>query len=98
MAPGAACSFPGHACSIAAAAMEPRNRSIAPMDKMARADQAMELTGDARLTAGLGRRTVPHGPLRRVLRGFIHFFSYHLILNRRSTRVTRAAGFRLTVR
>ena len=47
---------------------------------------------------GLGRRSTPHGPLRRTLRRFIHFFSYHLILSRRSTRVTRAAGFRLTVR
>ena len=27
-----------------------------------------------------------------------HFFSYHLILARQNTRVTRAAGFRLTVR
>ena len=32
------------------------------------------------------------------MRGFIHFFSYHLILSRRSIRVTHAAGFRLTVR
>ncbi len=40
----------------------------------------------------------PHGPFRRLLRGFIHFFSYHFILSRGKTRVTRAAGFRLTVR
>jgi release factor glutamine methyltransferase len=46
----------------------------------------------------LDRRSAPHGPLRRLLRAFIHFFSYHLILSRRSTQVTRAAGFRLTVR
>ena len=32
------------------------------------------------------------------MRGFIHFFSYHFILNRKSTRMTRAAGFRLAVR
>jgi release factor glutamine methyltransferase len=46
----------------------------------------------------LDRRGAPHGPFRRFLRRFIHFFSYHLILARQSTRVTRAAGFRLTVR
>jgi methylase of polypeptide subunit release factors len=49
-------------------------------------------------TTALDRRGTPHGPLRRLMRGFIHFFSYHLILARRSTRSVRAAGFRLTVR
>src|SRR5438034_8482364 len=47
---------------------------------------------------GLDRRGKPHGPFRRLLRDVIHFFSYHLILNRRGTRTTRAAGFRLRVR
>src|SRR5467141_3667753 len=47
---------------------------------------------------GLDRRTVQHGPWRRLLRKAIHFFSYHLILKRRTTRMTRAAGFRLIVR
>src|ERR1700748_3400647 len=46
----------------------------------------------------LSRRAPPHGPFRRLLRRFIHFFSYHLILSRRSIRTTRAAGFRLRVR
>jgi release factor glutamine methyltransferase len=46
----------------------------------------------------LDRRATPHGALRRFLRAFIHFFSYHLILSRQSTRVARAAGFRLNVR
>jgi len=46
----------------------------------------------------LSRRRAPHGPFRQCLRGFIHFFSYHLILARKSTRFTRAAGFRLAVR
>jgi methylase of polypeptide subunit release factors len=32
------------------------------------------------------------------MRRFIFFFSYHLILNRRDIRTTRAAGFRLRVR
>jgi release factor glutamine methyltransferase len=47
---------------------------------------------------GLDRRSVPHGQWRRRLRSTIHFFSYHFILKRRTTRRTRAAGFRLTVR
>jgi methylase of polypeptide subunit release factors len=47
---------------------------------------------------GLDRRATPHGLLRRLLRGLIHFCSYHLILARRGTRTTRAAGFRLEVR
>jgi release factor glutamine methyltransferase len=47
---------------------------------------------------GLDRRTIPHGLLRRRLRGAIHFVAYHFILKRRTTRHTRASGFRLTVR
>jgi len=50
------------------------------------------------ITYGLDRQTVPQGMWRRRLRRAIHFFSYHLILKRRTTRVTRAAGFRLVVR
>jgi len=46
----------------------------------------------------LDRRSAPHSPGRRLLRAVIHFFSYHLVLSRRDTRMTRAAGFRLTVR
>ena len=42
--------------------------------------------------------SAPHGRLRRLVRGFIHFFSYYLFLARRRTRVARAAGFRLLVR
>jgi release factor glutamine methyltransferase len=40
----------------------------------------------------------PHGMLRRWLRCSIHFLAYHLFLTRRSTRMTRVAGFRLRVR
>jgi release factor glutamine methyltransferase len=43
----------------------------------------------------------PAQPLSRgkqLLRGLIHFFSYHFILKRRTSTVTRAAGFRLTLR
>ena len=46
----------------------------------------------------LARPSAPYGLARRWLRGFIHFFSYHLILARRSTRRARAAGFDLIVR
>src|SRR5260370_16694582 len=53
---------------------------------------------DRSAASGLDRRSSPHGPFRRLLRGFIYFFSYHLILSRRSIRTARAAGFRLTVR
>ena len=47
---------------------------------------------------GLMRPSAPYGLARRWLRGFIHFFSYHLILARQSTRRARAAGFELVVR
>jgi methylase of polypeptide subunit release factors len=57
-----------------------------------------DITELVEVTYGLDRQTVPQGRLRRRLRKAIHFFSYHLILKRRTTRVTRAAGFRLVVR
>src|SRR5690348_5941526 len=47
---------------------------------------------------GLDRHSVPQGQWRRGLRTTIHFLSYHFILKRRSTRRTRAAGFRMVVR
>ena len=47
--------------------------------------------------SALDRRGKPHGPFRRLLRAFIHFFSYHVILSRRSVRTIPAAGFRLSV-
>jgi release factor glutamine methyltransferase len=49
-------------------------------------------------SSAFGRHGTPHGPFRRALRWVIHFFSYHLVLARQSTRTTRAAGFVLTVR
>src|ERR1700719_103009 len=58
-------------------------------------DDVVELVED---TYGLDRQSAPHGPWRRLLRSTIHFFSYNFILKRRTTRVTRAAGFRLIVR
>jgi methylase of polypeptide subunit release factors len=48
-------------------------------------------------TNGFGRAGTRQNLARRALRKFIHFFSYHLILNAGRTRVTRAAGFTLTV-
>src|SRR6516225_10094027 len=57
-----------------------------------------DVTELVEVTYGLDRQTIPQGRWRRRLRKAIHFFSYHLILNRRTTRVTRAAGFRLIVR
>src|SRR5947199_4389486 len=42
--------------------------------------------------------SVAQGPLRRLLRRFIHFFSYHLFLARKTSRMVTAGGFRLNVR
>jgi release factor glutamine methyltransferase len=47
---------------------------------------------------GLDRQSVPYGQWRRGLRSTIHFLSYHFVLKRRTTRRTRAAGFRMIVR
>src|ERR1700726_4230891 len=68
------------------------------MDQIPRVDDAADVVEATGAGGVLGRRGPPHGPFRRFLRRFIHFFSYHLILARQSSRVTRAAGFRLTVR
>jgi release factor glutamine methyltransferase len=57
-----------------------------------------DVTELVRIRYGLDRQGVPQGAWRRWLRKAIHFFSYHLILKRRSTRTTRAADFRLIVR
>ena len=46
---------------------------------------------------GLDRRGTPHGPLRRLLRAFIHFYSYHVILSRKSIQTVPAARFYLRV-
>jgi len=66
------------------------------MDDVTRIDSAAKAAWNSNV--GLARRGTPHGLLRRALRGFIHFFSYHLILSRRNIRVSHAGGFRLTVR
>ena len=71
------------------------------MDQMPRADDAVEVAVDRTVAGGLGRRGTPHGSFRRFLRGFIHFFSYHLILARQNTRVKASYRFsdrRVTVR
>jgi release factor glutamine methyltransferase len=46
---------------------------------------------------GLGRWKAPPGRLRRVFRNTVHYLSHKFILDRRSTRSVRAAGFRLAV-
>ena len=48
-------------------------------------------------TNSLSRASAPYGPLRRLLRGAIHFLSYHFFLKSRRTTVVHAAGFRLVV-
>src|SRR5277367_1639059 len=46
---------------------------------------------------GLGRWKAPPGRLRRLFRNTVHYLSHKFILDRRSTRSVRAAGFRLAV-
>ncbi len=46
----------------------------------------------------LTRPSAPYGRVRRILREVIHFFSYHLIMARQSTRKAQAAGFQFVVR
>jgi release factor glutamine methyltransferase len=48
-------------------------------------------------SCGLGRWKAPPGRLRRLFRDSVHYLSHKFILNRRSTRTVRAAGFRLIV-
>ena len=43
-------------------------------------------------SSGLSRPSEPYSSARRLLRRAIHFFSYHLILTRRTTRRARAAA------
>src|SRR6202790_53233 len=53
---------------------------------------------NARPTGGLDRRGSQQSLLRRMMRGFIFLFSYHVVLSRKSIRSVQAGGFRLTVR
>jgi release factor glutamine methyltransferase len=66
------------------------------MHQIARKDDTVAVRGG--IMDSRDHRTTLQGRLSRVLGGLIHFFSYHLILARKSTRSTRAAGFRLVVR
>jgi methylase of polypeptide subunit release factors len=68
------------------------------MDDMTRKDHAAMSAAGVRTVGDLGRKGAPQGLLRRALRAFIFFFSYHLILKRSDIRTTKAAGFRLKVR
>src|SRR4029077_18129150 len=68
------------------------------MDDVTRVDIAAAAAVEKKAVSGLGRRGGPHSLVRRALRAFIHFFSYHFILSRQNIRVSYAGGFRLTVR
>jgi len=68
------------------------------MDDVTRVDIAAAAAVNRKAVSGLGRRGGPHSLVRRALRAFIHFFSYHFILSRQNIRVSYAGGFRLTVR
>jgi methylase of polypeptide subunit release factors len=74
------------------------------MDDITRTDYAAKrVAGAGIVAANLDRAATPRpgkpqSLARRALRGFIHFFSYHLILSRSDIRTTKAAGFRLKVR
>ena len=68
------------------------------MDQKPRQDDAVQAAVRGSIIDTHDRRTTQQGGLSRLLGGFIHFFSYHLILARKRTRITRAAGFRLAVR
>ena len=48
-------------------------------------------------SCGLGRWQAPPGRLRRAFRSTVHYLSHKFILDRRSTRSVRAAGFRLAI-
>ena len=61
-------------------------------------DQRTPVEFIQRPDGGLDRHSTPQGLLRRLMRGFIFLFSYHVILSRKSIRKVRAAGFQLTVR
>jgi release factor glutamine methyltransferase len=68
-----------------------------PMAPMAGAQDRAETIAAGGIPAGFAGAK-PHGRFRRWLRRSIHFLAYRFILARRKVRVTRAAGFRLTVR
>src|SRR5438128_1701415 len=68
------------------------------MDDVTRIDTAAAAAVNRKAVSGLGRSGGPHSLVRRALRAFIHFFSYHFILSRQNIRVSYAGGFRLTVR
>ncbi len=56
------------------------------------------MPGSGTPAATLDHRPNQHSVLRRWLRAFIHFFSYHLILKRQYAQDTRVGGFDLKIR
>jgi release factor glutamine methyltransferase len=57
-------------------------------------DQLIHLNAEA---CGLGRLRPPPGAVRRAFRTTVHYLSHKFILDRRSIRSVRAAGFRLSI-
>src|SRR3954453_16520010 len=68
------------------------------MDQITPASDLAKLASQKHAPGLRGRRGGPQSIIRRALRGFIHFFSYHLILSRKDIRISHAGGFRLRVR
>src|SRR5215213_8199759 len=68
------------------------------MDQITPASDLAKLAAQKQSPGLLGRRGGPQSIIRRALRGFIHFFSYHFILKRQDIRISHAGGFRLSVR
>src|SRR3954462_500303 len=68
------------------------------MDQITPASDLAKIAWGKHSPGLLGRRGRPQSIVRRALRGFIHFFSYHFILKRQDIRISHAGGFRLRVR
>jgi len=68
------------------------------MDDVTRKNPAAVAAVGGRTVGDFGRKGAPQGPMRRALRAFIFFFSYHFILKRQNIRISNVAGFRLRVR
>jgi release factor glutamine methyltransferase len=60
-------------------------------------EQTVRPEDEGPITGSPALRSPRHSFFRRWLRKSIHFLSYHLILSRKTTRISRAAGFTLTV-
>ncbi len=75
-----------------------RTGNLSLMDQITPASDLAKIAPAKESPGLLGRRGGPQSLVRRALRGFIHFFSYHFILKRQDIRISHAAGFKLRVR